>query len=168
MNFYELTVPVLVRYLNKLNGVLNKAESAHEDMLQQRLQQDMLPFAQQINCAVGFALRACYPLMKLETPDISYADTSIQVLRNNLNSTLEILQSFSPEQFVISEQEQISLQAGQSSTIQLQPLAYVQQYALPNFFFHFSMAYGILRANDITLGKWDFDGFHAFPEGFHF
>lgn len=167
MNFYELSVPVLLRYLKQLDKLLDKVNDP-SDMLQKRLHRDMLPFAQQVNCTVGFALRTCFPLMKLKTPDISYDDTSIEILRGNIKHVLETLQELSPDQFIILQQEFVYFGAGHTDNIKLKALPYIQQYALPNFFFHLSIAYAILRANNIAIGKEDFDGLTSFPEGFSF
>ena len=167
MNFYEITVPTFLRYLNQLDGLLMKVELQSIDMLSMRLHEDMLPLSQQVNAAVGFTVRTCFPLMKRETPEISYNDASVNVLRENLLQVTEILRGLDPQDFIVREQEDIDIGAG-FANFSLKPIPFIMQYALPNFFFHLSMAYGIMRANHIVIGKQDFDGFTTFPEGFKF
>lgn len=171
MNFYDLTVPMLQAYLKRMNNILSTLESETDQdlqtILQARLQPDMLPFSQQVNCVAGFALRTCFPLMQQPTPGISYEDESLSVIQKNIHNSLNTLVALSPNQFTIPEQETIITKSGYA-TMELKPLPFIQEYAIPNFFFHFSMAYAILRAQGIELCKEDFDGLTQYPKDFRF
>lgn len=167
MNFYELTVPTLLSYLSRLENLLEKGK--HEELvsLDLRLQPDMLPFSQQVNCTAGFALRTCFPMMKKATPDVYYQADSLACLKDNVRRSIDTLTALHPDQFIITEQETIVFEAGEAH-INLRPRQYIQEFSLPNFFFHFSMAYAILRTNGVKVGKSDFDGLTVYAPDFHF
>ena len=166
MNLYDFSVPILCRYLRQMLTILKRNDISDEIRLK-RLHDDMLTFSQQVNCMVGFAIRTCYPLMKKTIPEISYKDQSLLVITENLMQTLNRLETLTPEEFTLKPEESIEFGAGHANLC-LPAISYVQQYTLPNFFFHFSIAYSILRTHHIPVGKGDFDGYTSFPVNFRF
>lgn len=167
---YQASVPVMLRYLGRLQGLLDAAQAhaqgagrAIDDLLQARLAPDMLPLATQVVIAANFGLRTCFPLAGQAVPDYgAFADDS-DGLRARLAHVTARLQALSPQQFEAADERTLTSQAGEAR-VALPAPDFLFQYALPNFFFHLGTAYAILRAQGVPLGKQDFDGFHAYPK----
>ena len=111
-------------------------------------------------------LRCCCPLsarprITFDNSDDTYAGVQLQ-----LTQTIDYLQAIPATDFIHAT-TLISDQAG-FTTLHLPASEYAQLYALPNFFFHLSMAYAIARAAGVPLSKGDFDGYHQYPDGFSF
>ncbi len=176
MNNYQLTVPVFTHYLQQLDKLLDKvslfiAEQAidERELLDLHFQKDMLPLAQQINVAVNFAIRGCLPLAGKPMPTPYYERTSLAAVQDNLQTVLKSLQALTEEEFIAAAISSLDIQPGKAANKQtLSSNAYIQLYALPNFFFHWSMTYALLRQYGMSIGKNDFDGLHQFPPGFSF
>ena len=156
---------LFVRYLERLQHLVKVSEIAGLELLSARLAPDMLPFANQVSAAAGFALRACCPLAGKEVVRFSRPEPGFAVLLEELKDTrayLEELPALNLEMAGLLEDkagfETVSLPAGE----------FLYCYALPNFFFHFSMAYAIARQQGVVLSKADFDGYHTYPVGFSF
>ncbi len=165
---YESTVPVLARYLAQVSRMLQLAQAYAHDrqldpahLLQARLAPDMLPLAVQVTVATHFVFRICAPLCGQNTPPHAQAGSSFADLQARLAATQAYLASLTPQQMQGSALRMCTSQAGQA-LVSLPAPAFVSQYALPNFFFHTSMVYAILRHAGVPLGKADFDGWHAY------
>jgi len=174
MNLYTLSVPVIRRYLNQLILILDKVQQAvdsgefdEQSLLTRQLRPDMFPLVQQINIASGFALRACYPLVKKQVPEILQPTDSLQQVKVNVQRSLELVTKLTEQDFVGAEGILLKTGAGKA-TLNIDSGTYLTQYALPNFFFHISMGYAILRQAGIKIGKADFDGFHQYAADFSF
>lgn len=136
-------------------------------MLAARLTGDMFPFAQQVSTACGFAYRACCPLLNIDAPPLAGGDNTFEQLEERIEETLRFLHSIDESDMSKRASTTITTTAGfaeRSFTAE----DYVFRYAMPNFFFHLSMAYAILRTEGVPVGKGDFDGYHAYPAGFRF
>lgn len=159
---YTASVPVFQRYLGRLGGWLDQAE-AHTTpaVLGARLAPDMLPFETQAVIAANFALRAAYPLAGLPLPPFGDWAAGHDGLRARLAHVLALLDSLTPAQFAQAESRQVVSDAGEAM-LQLDGATFLHQFALPNFFFHLTAAYAILRQQGVPLGKADFDGFHRY------
>jgi uncharacterized protein len=165
---YQASVPVLTRYITHLGHMLDKAQ-AHADshkmaptsLLQARLAPDMLPLATQLEIAANFVFRLCAPLAGQAIPAYGAHGASFESLQARLREALEFMASIKPEQLEGLAQRNVSSQAGQAM-VTLNESTFITQYALPNFFFHITMAYAILRHQGVALGKADFDGFHVY------
>jgi hypothetical protein len=168
-HFYDATVPVFVRYLERVSGLVSAAE-AHaqacggnlQELLDARLAPGMLPFHAQVEIAANFSLRTCFPLVGQETPPYGTFPSTSDGLRARLARASAMVIALLPEQFEGAEQRVIRDLAGQAE-LRLPAAAFLFQYALPNFFFHVSAAYAILRGRGVSLGKEQFDGFHSYP-----
>jgi hypothetical protein len=165
---YDASVPVFRRYLHQLQGLLNQAEQhagqqglSTLTLLQARLAPGMLPLALQVEVAVNFVFRACAPLTGLAVPPLGEHSASFPALQARIAEGLAFLGTLQPDDFVGAAQRQITDAAGETFVI-LDGSAFLLQYALPNFFFHTSMAYAILRHAGVPLGKADFDGWHVY------
>ena len=165
----ESPVRFFIHYLKNLAAMVGRVEKAgveSSDLLQARLAGDMFPLAQQVSTAVSFSLRAVCPLVGLDIPDLGDAKSCTD-LRRTIGAAIECLQQIEAEAFAGFERKTVRTRAG-FADLSFTGGDYLRLYAQPNFLFHYSMAYAILRANGVALGKQDFDGFHTYPEGFSF
>ncbi|HEY5800040.1 MAG TPA: DUF1993 domain-containing protein [Burkholderiaceae bacterium] len=154
---YATSVPVLQRYLARLTALVDRAGGA--DLLAARLAPDMLPFATQAEIAANFALRAAYPLAGLPVPDYGAFAATADGLRQRIARVQTLLAQLDPSRFDAART--VSDQAGKA-LVTLQADRFLHEYALPNFFFHLTTAYAILRAAGLALGKQDYDGWHDY------
>lgn len=165
---YTASVPVFTRYLGQLASLLELAE-AHiakngidpQSVLQARLSPSMLPFAVQVEVAANFAIRGCAPLAGLDLPPFTEHRDSFAALKKYVASTITFLGTLTPDQLEGSEDRRCTSQAG-LATVTLDGPEFLLQYALPNFFFHATTAFAILRHIGMEIGKADFDGFHVY------
>ncbi len=168
LSMYTASVPVFARYLGQLAALLELAE-AHaakhqidpQSVLQARLSPSMLPFAVQVEVAANFAVRACAPLAGLDLPPFTEHRDSFATLKKYVADTIAFLATLTPEQMEGSESRICTSQAGLAS-VSLEGSAFLLQYALPNFFFHATTAFAVLRHSGLEIGKANFDGFHQY------
>lgn len=155
-------VTVFCHSLSRLSAMLDKLD-AQPPLLAARLHPDMLPFAQQVRAAVSFSLRGCCPLAGLEVADFSAAAS----LQEQIAQTMRYLKAI-PAERLDGPPERICRDRAGRADIALPADEYLNLYILPNFYFHFSMAYAIARNQGAAIGKGDFDGYHAYAPGFSF
>lgn len=164
MSMYQASVPIFARSLDALSNILDKAAAQAVArkfepavILGARLFPDMFPFVRQVQTACDFAKNTPARLAGLEPVKFEDTEASFEQLMTRVARTLELVQSFKPEQIDGSEDRDITLSiGGQPRTFKGQ--AFLQHFALPNFFFHYATAYGILRHSGIELGKRDYIG----------
>lgn len=173
-NLYQLSVPVFLRYLNQLDELLSNMQLFAKEqglseagLLSAKLADDMFPLGQQMSTAIGFSLRTCLPLAGKDIDTFNPDSISYASLQQQLQRSLKCLQLLSEEQFEQGCPAEIETQAG-FAELSLSPNEYLQQYMLPNFFFHYAMTYAILRQQGMPLSKQNFDGYHQYPTGFSF
>lgn len=162
-SLYSLLKPVLVKQLNALDGVLSKAEAyakekniAEADLLQERLASDMFPLVKQVQVACDNAKGAMARLSGSEAPKHEDTEQSFAELRARIAKTVEFVNSVSEESFVGAEERQITLPYFPG--LYMTGLDYAREYVLPNFFFHVTTAYAILRKHGAAIGKADYMG----------
>lgn len=167
---YDASVPVFQQYLRQLQSLLAKAQIFSDitfgvgnstPLLQARLHDTMLPFATQIEISCNFALRTCAPLAGVRVPDYGDFSQDFVGLTSRIEYVLSYLAQLRPEKMQGAEQRVISDQAGQHVR-QFSAHDFLHLYAMPNFFFHLSMVYAILRHLGVNIGKADFDGVHRY------
>jgi len=164
ISMYQASVPVFQQHLAALKGVLARAESQAAAMkvspavlLEARLYPNMFPLTRQVQIAADFAKGTSARLAGLEPPAYPDTETSFTELSARIDRTLEFLKTMRPVQIDGQEDRTIELKVGgQPRTFK--GLPYLLHYALPNFFFHATTAYAILRHSGIELGKKDFMG----------
>jgi len=164
ISLYQASVPVFQQFLGSLRAVLAKAEAhaaAHKIdpavLLQARLYPNMFPLTRQVQIAGDFAKGAPARLAGLEPPKYEDNEASFAELLARLDRTSAFLKTLRAAQIDGQEERTIEIKAGgQPMTFKGQP--YLLHYALPNFFFHATTAYAILRHNGLELGKRDFIG----------
>ena len=173
-NLYEASVPVFRRYLGRLRAMLVLAEAHPQGpaLLDARLAPGMLTLAVQAEVAANFAVRACAPLAGSALSDSGAFPASVlrdsgkfpatyDGLRQRIDFVRGFLDALTPAQFDGAASRMISDRAGEA-VVTLAGQPFLLQYALPNFFFHLTAAYAILRHNGVAIGKADFDGFHVY------
>lgn len=158
---------VFNRSLAQLRGMLEKIAAGGPTALDARLHQDMMPFASQVRATANFALRGCCPLAALpplsfERDEISYGSLAAQI-----DDTINYIAAIPSTQFDGPADRVCHDRAG-FADIALPADEYLNLYILPNFYFHFSMAYAIARSHGAAIGKQDFDGYHLYAPGFSF
>lgn len=161
--FYT-SVPVFRRYLHNLRAMLALAAShpQADAILLGRLAPDMDPLVSQAEMAANFAVRCCAPLTGRPERSSGEFAPSYAGLRERIDAVLTFLDQLSERDFEGAARRVVVDRAGQAD-VELPGARFVSEYALPNFFFHLSMAYAILRQAGVPIGKSDFDGFHVYP-----
>lgn len=165
ISLYSASIPVFQQMLTALSDVLIKAEAyaatrkiQPEALLQARLFPDMLPFTRQVQIAVDFAKGASARLAGIEVPKYDDTETSFAELQALLARALAFIGSIEPSQVDGNEEVEIVLRPGTDKERRLNAQAYLLSYALPQFFFHVTTAYDLLRHNGVEIGKRDYMG----------
>ena len=166
LSMYSASVPVLKQMLTALSEVLAKAEAhATENkidpaaLLGARLFPDMFPLVRQVQIAADFAKGISSRLSNTEVPSWpDNAEAGFAELQALIAKTLAHVDSLSAEQFDGSESREIVLRPGTPKEKKLQGNVYLLQYGLPQFFFHVTTSYAILRHNGVEIGKRDYMG----------
>jgi len=164
---WTASVPVFLRYLERLRGWLDLAQGhatgpEAQRLLGARLSDDMNPFETQVVIAANFALRACHPLAGLPIPSAGEPGPGFDGLRGLIDRVVTMLHELPPALFEDADRRTLESRAGEA-LVRLPAAEFLQLYALPNFFFHLTTAYAILRSRGVPIGKADFDGFHGYP-----
>ena len=164
ISMYQASVPVLVRMFGNLSAILTKAE---EDatarkiepsvFLNARLAPDMHPLSRQIQIASDAAKGGVARLAGMAAPSFPDVETSFAELQARIKNTVDFMASVTPEQIDGSEAKTITLQFP-GREISFPGQIFLLNFTLPNFFFHVTMAYAILRHNGVAVGKMDFLG----------
>lgn len=165
LSFYEATVPVFDRYLGALSAILAKVTQHAEEhkidpavYCQARLFPDMHALARQVQLSSDFAKGTVARLAGQEPPKFADTETTLAELQGRLDRTIVFIRSVPREAFDGAEGRSITIPIGPGLTKTFPAPDFLLYFALPNFFFHVSTAYGILRANGIELTKKDYMG----------
>ncbi|MDE2429561.1 MAG: DUF1993 domain-containing protein [Burkholderiales bacterium] len=165
ISMYAAAVPVLKQMLDSLSDVLSKAEAhasakniAPEVFLQARLFPDMFPLVRQVQIAADFAKGICGRLAGADLPAYEDTEQSFAELQARVAKTKAFIEALDAAGFEGSEGREIVLRPGTPKEKKLSGQAYLLNYGLPQFFFHVTTTYAILRHNGVELGKKDFMG----------
>ena len=165
---YEATIPVFIRSLENLIKIMEKAERHAKKrmtnpsaLLKKRLYVDMFNFTKQVQYSYFMALDAVSNLSGIPSPKLSYDEKSMAELKKSVRLVIKFLKSVKPEDIDLRNKKRIPVFFDPKQT--LLPADYVQNLAVPNFFFHYVTAYDILRHNGIPLGKKDYLGALSLP-----
>ena len=164
ISMYNSSIPVFIRHLKNLSAILNKAASYAElkkidpsFLINDRIAPDMLPFVRQIQIVSDTAKSGAARLAGVEVPSFEDNETTFSQLQERLTKTVTFLQSLTVEQIDGSEERKINYtQRGKERNFIGQP--FLLNYILPNFYFHITIAYAILRHDGLDIGKKDFLG----------
>ena len=164
ITLYGTASNAAIRGLKNLDAILDKAIASAEArkidpsvLLGSRLAPDMFPLTRQIQIACDFCKGVMARLADVENSKFEDNETSFAGLKDRIARTLEFVKSVPEAKFAGGEDRDLTIQAG-PRTLQFKGLPYLLGYALPNLYFHSSMAYAILRHNGVELGKTDFLG----------
>lgn len=164
ISIHQASAPVFIQGLKGLKGVLTKAAAQVEAkgwdpdaLLKARLYPDMFPLLRQAQIATDFAKGCCARLAGQEVPAWDDVETSFVELIARIDRAIAYVEGLDPAAFDGAEDRDITLtRRGETSVVK--GLAYLQGQAQPNFFFHLTTAYAILRHNGVEIGKRDFLG----------
>ncbi|MGE8673487.1 MAG: DUF1993 domain-containing protein [Achromobacter kerstersii] len=164
LSVYQVSVPVFIRGMTVLASLLEKA-AAHADaagldpseLVNARLAPDMYPLSGQIQRASDAAKFAVQRLSQGQAPKFPDEETTFAQLQQRIADTIAYLQTVTPEQVEGGESRKIVVNFGDFKP-EFQGDTYLLTFALPNFYFHVTTAYAILRNAGVKIGKLDFLG----------
>jgi hypothetical protein len=164
ISMYQASVPVFLQMLNSLSAILDKAETFAAErkidpavLLGWRLAPDMFPLARQVQIATDQAKGCCARLAGVEIPKYADDEATFANLRGRIARTIAFVESFEPAAIDGSEDRAITLTAG-SRELRFAGQQYLVSFVLPNFYFHATAAYALLRHSGLPIGKRDFLG----------
>jgi hypothetical protein len=165
LSLSQSSLPVFEIGLNALAGVLDKAV-AHAStkkfdpsvLLGSRLSPDMFDLVRQVQIATDMAKNGGSRLASVEPPRFEDNETTIEQLKERIAKTLAHLKTLDTKQVDASGDREISFPLGPTNKGQMKGADYLNHFILPNFYFHLTAAYAILRHNGVDLGKRDFLG----------
>lgn len=164
LSMYQASIPVFTRQLNNLSTILGIAAAHAEDkkieqsvFLNARLAPDMFPLSRQVQIACDGAKAGAALLAEVEAPSHADDEASFAELQARIAKTLSFLQGLSAAQIDGSEARTVTLKRRDKET-HFQGQAFLLDHVLPNFYFHLTTAYAILRHNGVSIGKRDFLG----------
>jgi hypothetical protein len=164
LSMYQASVPLFTRMLTNLAAILSKAETHAAArkidptvFLGSRLFPDMLPLTRQVQLAADFAKNTTARLAGVEIVKFTDEETSFPELQQRIAKTLDYVKSFKASQIDGSEGREIKLPIG-GDTWTLNGQDFLLHFGLPNFYFHVTTAYDILRHSGVEIGKRDFLG----------
>jgi len=164
LSMYQASVPAFLQMLNNLTAMFEKAEAFTIErkveevvLLNWRLAPDMFALTRQVQIAADFAKGTTARLAGAAVPSYADEEKSFAEIKQRLAKTVTFVQGFKPADIDGSEDRDITLTiAGQA--MRFKGLPYLVHFSLPNFYFHATTAYDILRACGVPLGKRDFIG----------
>jgi uncharacterized protein len=163
ISMHSASAPVFVKMFSNLLGWLDKAE-AHAaarkfdsaNYLGLRLAPDMLPLTKQIQIASDAAKGAMARLSGTEIPKWDDNEASIADLRARIQKTIDYVKGFSPAQIDGSEGREITIPMRSGEPLKFDGETFLKHFALPNFYFHVTTAYALLRQAGVEIGKGDY------------
>jgi hypothetical protein len=155
---FEASVPVFVNSLTNMRGWLDKAasEKSEAELMDARLAPDMRPLPAQYQMASDTAKNALARLTGTDAPSMPDTEKSFAELKDRCDRTIAYLKGFDASSLSGSDDRQIELKFPNGSGYRFVGAQYLAGFALPNFFFHVTTAYAILRNAGVSLGKPDF------------
>lgn len=162
---YDLSVAPILRSLKHLDAIVSKAEehlAADEGIepatfINARLHPNMAPFVFQIRVATDTAKGVAARLSQTELPSWPDNEKTFAEVHERLHKAIDFLSKFKAEDFTGAEELDITLKLG-PYTVNFDGASYVANFVMPNFYFHMTTAYNILRHNGVALGKVDYLG----------
>lgn len=164
ISMYQISVPVFTRMLTNLISIMEKAAAHCEAnkidpavLINYRLYPDMFAFARQVQIAADTARNGTGYLAGAEPPKFENTEQDFPQLIERVKQTIGYVNSFAPAQIDGTEEKDVSITRGET-TVTYKGQDYLLNRVLPNFYFHITTAYDILRHNGVALGKKDYLG----------
>jgi len=165
VSMYKISVPIFVQFLTSLSDNLDKAAAYCEAkkiepsaLLNTRLFPDMFPLVRQVRAATDHAVNATARLAGVEPPAFANTEASIPELKERLAKAIAFVKGFKPAQIDGSEDKAIKITFPSGATRDFTGQSLLLNNSLPNFYFHCTTAYDLLRHCGVELGKRDFMG----------
>jgi uncharacterized protein len=165
ISMYQASVPVFLRALGNLRGVLAKGEAHADDkgfepgvLLQARLAPDMFPLLKQVQIATDLAKNGAARLAGVEPLKFDDDEATFAELYARIDRALDYIGTFTAAQVDGSEARAITIATRSAGELRFDGQSYLLDFILPNLFFHCTTAYAILRQSGVALGKLDFIG----------
>jgi hypothetical protein len=159
------SIPVFEIALSALSGILDKAAASAETrkidpsvLLQCRLYPDMFPLVRQVQTAADLAKNGVGRLADVEFPKYEDSEATIAELKDRVAKTIAFLKTIDPKKVDGSSGREIIFPLGPTRAGHMNGADYLNHFLLPNFYFHLTAAYAILRHNGVDIGKQDFLG----------
>ena len=164
ISMYSAFIPATTKVLGNLEGILDKAiahaaakKIVDAAFVDARLFPDMFPFALQIRIAGDMVKGGAARLAGLDIPKYEDNEKTLAELKARVRRTIDFLSSIKPEQIDGTEAKAISLTVG-GNPMNFNGLDYLNHWVLPNFYFHVTTAYNLLRQGGVEIGKMDYLG----------
>ncbi|MBI0415415.1 MAG: DUF1993 family protein [Nitrosospira sp.] len=164
LSMYQASIPVFIFMLENLSKILDKANVHAETkkidstiFVNGRLAPDMFPLSRQVQIATDIVKGCAARLAGIEVPRYEDNEISFSDLQNRIIKTRVFIEGFSASQIDGSEARAITLKFG-SKELSFLGQAYLLKFVLPNFFFHLTTVYAILRHSGVEVGKTDYTG----------
>jgi hypothetical protein len=161
---YDISIPALSRGLTNLSALLDKAAAhaaakKYDSMVlaQSRIYPDMHPLTRQVQIACDTAKGAAARLANVDVPKHEDTETTLDELKQRIAKTLDFLKTVTAEQVNSAEKRTIEIKFPNGAW-KFTAVSYITDFVLPNFYFHASMVYALLRKSGVEIGKTDFLG----------
>lgn len=165
LSMYQSSVPVFVQFLGNLSHVLEKGAAharesgaAPDTLLELRLVDDMLPLASQVRIATDMAKNCVARLADVEMMAVADDETTYAQLQARITRVVDYISGFTPAQIDGTEARPVTLKMGNGMQLDFTGQDYLLGFVLPNFYFHLTATYLLLRRDGAALGKMDFFG----------
>ncbi len=165
LSLYQSSVPVFERSLAAFVAIHEKAEAHAQarkfdpaNYLAIRLTPDMFPLSRQVQNFCDHAKNASFRLAGAQPPALADNETTFAELRARIEATLAHLKTVDAEAVEAGSDREIVFPIGPTRRVRMQGADYLLHFALPNFYFHLTTAYDILRSAGVEIGKRDFLG----------
>lgn len=162
LSMYDASVPAFVNMLKSLSTILDKAAKYAETkkidpsvLVNDRLAPDMFPLSRQIQIATDGVKGGAARLAQVEVPSFPDTETTIEELKARIDKTVAFLQSIDKAKFDGAEDRSVTMKVGPNE-LTFPATVYLFEFVIPNFYFHATTTYAILRHNGVDMGKQDF------------
>lgn len=159
-SLHASSVPAFIAMLTNIKNWLDKAAATgrEAELIEAKLAPDMFGFARQIQIAADAAKGAGARMTGTEAPAMPDTETTFAELKARCDKTIAYLQSLDPVAYDAGASREVVITFPNGAGLRFDGMTFLNGFALPNFYFHASMTYAILRANGIEVGKQDFLG----------
>ncbi len=164
ISMYQASAPRFINILTNLSAILDKAQAHVEAkkidpvaLTAYRLAPDMFPFTRQVQTASDTAKGAVARLAGVDIPKFDDTEQTFPELKSRIAKTIEFIKTVKAEQVDGTEDKEIVLKLG-AREVRFTGIQYLLGHAYPNFYFHVTTAYNILRHNGVEIGKRDYIG----------
>ena len=164
ISMYDLSIPVFVKKLKNVSAILDKANHYAEtkkfdsvNLVTARLAPDMLPLARQVQIATDVVKGCAARLAGIDVPSYPDTESTISELQARIQKTIDFLEGITVSQVQGSETRAIDLKVGGQDK-HFTGQEYLSYFVIPNFYFHITTTYAILRHNGLDIGKKDYLG----------